>query len=52
VQLTSNNVPASQFPAGTATVEVRKVSTGGTEQVVGTGKVVLGSADYRTYLCS
>jgi hypothetical protein len=51
VQLTSNNVPASQFPAGTATVEVRKVATGGTEQVVGTGKVVLGTAGYRTYLC-
>lgn len=51
VQLTSNNVPASQFPAGTATVEVRKVLTGGTEQVVGTGKVVLGAANYRTYLC-
>lgn len=51
VQLKSNNVPASQFPAGTATVEVRRVLTGGVEQVIGTGNVLLGRADYRTYLC-
>jgi len=51
VQLTSNNVPVSQFPAGTATVEVRKVLSGGAEQVVGTGTVALGTAGYRTYLC-
>lgn len=51
VQLTSNNVPASTFPQGTATVEVRKVLTNGDEQVIGTGTVVLGAAGYRTYTC-
>ncbi len=51
VQLTSNNVPASRFAAGTATVEVRRLPSAGGEQVVGTGKVVLGAAGYRTYLC-
>jgi hypothetical protein len=50
VQLTSNNVPASAFPQGSATVEVRKV-VGGEEQVIGDGVVLLGPADYRTYTC-
>jgi hypothetical protein len=51
VQLTSSNVPASQFPQGTATLEVRKVLTGGQEVVIGDGTVVLGAAGYRTYTC-
>jgi hypothetical protein len=51
VQLTSNNVPASQFPQGTTTLEVRKVITGGHEVVIGDGTVVLGAAGYRTYTC-
>lgn len=51
VQLTSANVPATTFPQGPATVEVRKVLAGGGEQVIGFGNVVLGSAGYRTYLC-
>jgi hypothetical protein len=51
VQLTSKNVPVSKFPAGTASVEVRKVLDNGTEQVVGVGSVVLGPASSRTYAC-
>lgn len=51
VQLTSNNVPAtSQFPQGTATLEVRKV-VNGTETVIGDGTVNLGPAIFRTYTC-
>ena len=51
VQLSPTNVPASSFPQGTATVEVRKVIAGGLEETIGFGTVVLGSAGYRTYLC-
>jgi hypothetical protein len=51
VQLTSNNVPVSIFPAGTATVEVRQVLASGTEVLIGKGNVVLGSALSRTYTC-
>ena len=51
VQLSSNNVPASTFPQGTATLEVRRVTSGGTEVVIGDGTVVLGSAGTRTYTC-
>ncbi|HEY5320318.1 MAG TPA: hypothetical protein VIJ76_05525, partial [Galbitalea sp.] len=51
VQLTLINVPASQFPQGTATLEVRKVIAGGQEVVIGDGTVVLGGAGFRTYTC-
>lgn len=51
VQLTSANVPATQFPEGTASVAVYQVLAGGSEKLIGTGTVVLGRADYRTYLC-
>lgn len=51
VQLTSNNVPAAQFPEGRAPVAVYQVLSGGSEKLIGTGTVVLGKADYRTYLC-
>jgi len=51
VQLSPTNVPASSFPQGTATVEVRKVIAGGLEETIGFGTVVLGSPAYRTYLC-
>jgi signal peptidase I len=50
VQLTSNNVPAAQFPQGVATLEVRKLMNG-VETVIGDGTVTLGSAAYRTYTC-
>ncbi|MFC5501329.1 S26 family signal peptidase [Lysinimonas soli] len=50
VQLTSSNVPVSIFPAGTATLEVRKVVSGG-EVVIGDGTVHLGTAAMRTYTC-
>ncbi|MFB2580462.1 signal peptidase I [Herbiconiux sp. P15] len=52
VQLMSSNVPASRFPAGSATVEVRKVLSDGSEQFIGAGTVVLGPADHRTYTCT
>ncbi|CAN5208559.1 hypothetical protein BH11ACT4_BH11ACT4_01680 [soil metagenome] len=51
VQLTSDNVPVSLFPAGVAIVEVRKVVASGQEVVVGRGTVRLGTADFRTYFC-
>ncbi|AMM20171.1 hypothetical protein AX769_08320 [Frondihabitans sp. PAMC 28766] len=51
VQLSALNVPASQFPAGTATLEVRKVLANGTEVVIGDGTVILGASGFRTYLC-
>jgi signal peptidase I len=51
VQLTSNNIPVGQFPAGTGTVEVRQVLADGTEKVVGRGTVILGTAGQRTYTC-
>lgn len=51
VQLTSDNVPAAAFAQGSATVEVRQVTASGSEIVIGTGTVLLGPANYRTYLC-
>lgn len=51
VQLSPDNVPVSQFPAGKATVDVRQVISGGVEKPIGTGTVILGTAGQRTYLC-
>ena len=51
VQLLPSNVPASSFPQGTATVEVRKLLTSGLEETIGFGSVILGSASIRTYTC-
>ncbi len=51
VQLTSNNVPASLVPQGTATLEVHQLVPGGQDIIIGDGTVVLGAAGYRTYLC-
>ncbi len=51
VQLSTSNVPASTFPQGTATVQVRQVLANGQEQVVGDGKLAIGPIFFRTYGC-
>ena len=51
VQLNLYNLPSGSPAAGSYYVEVRQVLTGGGEQVIGNGTVVIGPDSYRTYTC-